>query len=244
MNRVGLVLIVGVFATSCGDESTPSVRDFEPAGAGGEAPVGRDEGPASVGTAAWSSIDLYGDSGVKLDEDTCWSWQDCEEGEGCFHAAYFLDRAGTPGVCEVRPSTQYVQLHAVSPIGFAGPAAPDPVTDDFIVEEGVFGGEFMADQDGSTIGLEFHAFPLPYTSGVGFGFNWQVGLYIRIVDPADLASEIECRLAFLRSGEVLGGVLREPGKLLCSTDNWQSPEATDAAGLLIEYSLCDEPGCP
>ncbi len=153
------------------------------------------------------------------------------------NSEFFLDRAGAPGACMLRPPLAFGGLFTISPVRFTD-GGGSPATDDFVVESGVFDGTLMVDQDGETMALDAPGATLPANLSVGFGFYWQLGIYIRVVDPNDPGYDVECNVAFLRSGEVVGGVIREPGKVLCSTSNWQSPQDPGDPGLLIEYEQC------
>ena len=241
--RSPLLLALTLLATACGDSSPPfPSRIPEPlpgAGDDGSPPTPGDREPPP-GPDGWQTIDLYADTALKLSLGECWDEQDCEADEACMHTEFFRARAGAPGVCMLRPSTDdVVWLLSVSPVRFTdGGGSSDPVTSEFVVEPGTFDVTFMADQDGSTMVFDAPGLPLPFESAVGFGFLWQLGIYIRVVHPNDADYDIECNVALLRSGDVVGAVLREPGKLLCSTHNWQSPQDPGAPGLLIEYEQC------
>jgi len=236
----------------CGDTGAPVAPDRVPGpvedpelsapeetqGADNPPPTPGDREPPP-GPVGWQTVDLYGDSALKVSLGECWDGHDCEADAACMHSEPFRARTGAPGVCMLHPSADFVGLLAVSPVRFTDEgSSPDPTTDEFVVEPGTFDVTFMADQDGWTTALDLPGFPLPIEPGVGFGFYWQVGIYIRVVHPNDPAYDIECNVAFLRSGEVVGAVLREPGKVLCSTNNWQSPQDPGAPGLLIEYEQC------
>ena len=240
--RLPLLLTLTLLAAACGDSSPPfPSRTPEPlpgTGADNPPPTPGDREPPP-GPDGWQTVDLYGDSGLKLSLGECWNEQDCEADEACMHSGLFRARTGAPGVCMLRPSTDFVGLLAVSPVRFTDEgSSPDPTTDEFVVEPDTFDITFMADQDGWTTALDLPGFSLPIEPAVGFGFYWQLGIYIRVVHRNDPAYDIECNVAFLHSGEVVGAVLREPGKVLCSTNNWQSPQDPGAPGLLIEYEQC------
>ena len=237
-----LLLALLLVAAGCGDTGAPhySRNPESLPGAGADDPPPPSGNPESLpGPEGWRTVDLYGDSTLKLNPGDCWNEHDCEAGESCMHSEFFRTRIDTLGACLPLPSTEFVGLLAVSPVRFTdGGGSPDPKTDDFVVEPGAFDVTFMVDQDGQTTALDLPGLALPIEPGVGFGFSWQLGIYIRVVDPNDPDYDIECNVAFLRSGEVVGGVVREPGKALCSTNNWQSPQDLGAPGLLIEYEQC------
>jgi hypothetical protein len=240
--RSPLLSVLTLLAAACGDSGAPhysrNPESLPDPGDDGSPPASGNPEPLP-GPDGWRTVDLIGDNAKKLELDECWTEQDCEIGESCMHSEFFRTRADTPGVCQLRPSTEFVGLLAVSPVRFTdGGGSPDPKTDDFVVEPGTFDITFMADQDGWTTALDLPGFALPIEPGVGFGFYWQLGIYIRVVDPNDPGYDIECNVAFLRSGDVVGGVVREPGKVLCSTNNWQSLQDPGAPGLLIEYESC------
>jgi len=230
--------LLALVAAACGDTGAPHYSRNpeslpEP---GDDGPPPAPDNPESLpGPEGWSTVDLHGDSAIKLNRGECWIEHDCATGQSCMHSEFFLDRAGTPGVCLLHPSAELVRLSTVSPVRFTdGGSSPDPATDDFVVEPGVFDITFMADQDGWTQAFYPTDWALP-SPAPGFGFRWQLGIYIRVVDPDDPDYDIECKVAFLRSGDVVGGMVREPGKVLCSTNNWQSPQDPGDPGLLIEY---------
>jgi hypothetical protein len=70
------------------------------------------------------------------------------------------------------------------------------VSDDFVVEPGTFDGTFIIDQGGRTQAFDLSSFALPVElGGGGWGFHWQFGMYIRVVDPNDPGYDIECNVA-------------------------------------------------
>lgn len=153
------------------------------------------------------------------------------------HSEFFFTRTD-PGVCMPRPASEFFGLLTVSPVRFTD-GGTSPATDAFVVEPGVFDGTLMIDRNGHTQVFDAPDVVLPIKlGGGGFEFLWQIGIHIRVVDPNDPGYDIECNVAFLDSGEVVGGVVREPGKVLCSTHDWQSPQNPSAPGLLIEYEQC------
>jgi|GEM_PF-4322059 len=245
-----LLLALTLLAVACGDAgSPPPPGDFNGSPVPGDAGATPDpEIPGSPSAPdGWRKVDLYADSELKLNPGECRNEQDCDTGESCQHDAFFRDRSITLGVCLPRPSIEYMGLLSVSPVRFTDEGGTrDPASDDFVVEPGVFDITFMVDQDGWTTSLDLPGFALPIEPQVGFGFVWQLGMHIGVVDPNDPDHDIECNVGFFRSGDVTGGVIRAPGKVLCSTHNWQSPQAPSAPGLLIEYEQCawsDPPNC-
>jgi hypothetical protein len=239
-NKSPLLLALALVAAACGDtgaphystnpESTPVPGDDSPPPASGD--------PESLpGPEGWRTVDLHSDSAIKLNSGDCWDPHDCETGESCMHSEFFLTRTGTPGVCMLRPASEMMGLLTISPVRFTD-GGGSPATDDFVVEPGVFDGTLMVDQDGHTAAFDAPGVSLPFGLGAGFEFSWQVGIHIRVVDPNDPGYDIECNVAFLRSGDVVGGVIREPGKVLCSTNDWQPPQNPGAPGLSLEYERC------
>ncbi|MGB5351923.1 MAG: hypothetical protein WBN10_20100 [Polyangiales bacterium] len=236
-SKSSLLLALALVAVACGDDGAPYYGSSELMPVpGDDSPPPASGDPESL-PAGWHGVDLHSNSAIKLNAGDCWKPGDCETGESCMHSEFFLTRSDTPGACMPRPAGRFVGLIAVSPVRFTD-GGGSPATDDFVVESGVFDGTLMVDQDGNTQAFDAIGISLPFNVGGGFEFSWQLGVHIRVVDPNDPGYDIECNLAFLRSGDVVGGVVRESGKLLCSTNNWQSPQNPGAPGLLIEYEQC------
>jgi hypothetical protein len=239
-NKSPLLFALTIVAVACGDAGAPfpNANDFPGPGDDGPPPPSGDREPLP-GSDGWRTVDLIGDNAKTLGPDQCWDEHDCQNGQGCMHSEFFRRRANTPGSCLSWPPSEYVGLMAVSPVRFTGTGGSlDPKTDDFVVESGTFDITFMADQDGGTSVFDAPGFALPVGPVVGFEFGWQLGIYVRVFGQNDPDYDIECNVAFLSNGDVVGGVAREPGKVLCSTNNWQSPQDPGAPGLLIEYERC------
>jgi hypothetical protein len=133
-----------------------------------------------------------------------------------------------------------LMLRGVSAVRFSTDgSALNPAVDDFVVESGAFNIDFAVEVQGVTQAVELEGFELPagYDSLPGFGFYWMLDMHLRVADPHDPDYDVECKLRFLRSGDVLGAVAREPGKVVCSTHNWQPPQGSGDPGLLIEYEM-------
>jgi len=121
-----------------------------------------------------------------------------------------------------------------TPMRFTGEGSQrDPETDAFDPEEGVFNvtssyATFRRTEEPTAWG----PWVLPYRSPpLRFYFYWQAEFSLWVDD-------IECSLVFGPEGEVIAGaVVREPGKLLCSNNNWLPPQYPDAPGLLVEYQV-------
>jgi hypothetical protein len=238
MNRMSHLLVaLALAAAACGDSGPPFHHDGSPGEGDDGARPAPDDPESLQGPEGWRTVDLYGESTLKLAPGDCWTAQDCETGQACMHGEFFRTRSDTLGACMLRPPSAFGGLLAVSAVRFTD-GGSSPATDDFVVEPGAFDVTFMADQDGWTQALDLPGLPLPIEPALGFEFYWQLGMYIRVVDPNDPGFDIECNVAFLRSGDVVGGVVRGPGKVLCSTNNWQPPQDPSAPGLLIQYELC------
>jgi hypothetical protein len=230
--RSAVLLAVVLISVGCGGVDTPFAPRGAPAGGQGGAPADGEGGGASA----------------KLEPGQCWTEHDCERGKGCKpgelveSATKNIDifDSGTPGTCETPPPQQMLMLRGVSPLRFTqGGGSLDPANGDFVVEQGAFDVDFAVEVQGVTQAVALHGFELPagYESLPGFGFYWMVDMHLRVVDPDDPDYDVECNLRFVHSGDVVGGVVRAPGEVVCSAHNWEPPQDPGDLGLLIEYEL-------
>ncbi|MEM7135749.1 MAG: hypothetical protein AAF500_04170 [Myxococcota bacterium] len=205
-------------ATRCPDDC-----EFEsPVGRGGAGGAG-----AEGGSGATGGIDA-------LLAGECRTIVDCEVGEVCLPQDFDgLD--GTigdlPGACSPLASTRSMGIVGLEPVTFA--------ENGFVVEAGglydVMIGATTFVWRATTVRAAWTSVELPdvipfesyaVPSSYGFAFD------IAVTANGDPNEDVTCLLTFDREGEVVGGVVRGPGRALCSTGSRQFP---GDRGLLVEF---------
>ena len=96
-----LLLALALVAAACGDTGAPHYsRNPESLPVpGDDSPPPASGNPESLpGPEGWRTVDLYGDSTLKLNPGDCWNEHDCEAGESCMHSEFFRTRIDTLGV--------------------------------------------------------------------------------------------------------------------------------------------------
>jgi hypothetical protein len=233
-NKTTLVLALALVAAACGD-SVPTPPPGVCTGFGCN-----DDGSAGAGGGAGGQGGAGGELGACLDD------VDCEVDDVCIPSEYdgenipgeVTDTPGEgttpPGVCVTLPPRMELSIITFTPMRFTDDGGQrDPKMDDFLTEEGIFDvtsryATFRRTEEPTAWG----PWDLPYRSPpLGFYFYWQAEFSLWV-------DNIECNLVFGPEGEVIAGaVVREPGKLLCSNNNWLPPQYPDAPGLLVEYKV-------
>jgi hypothetical protein len=218
MKRVGSSLILVALAVGCGDDGAPVV----------------------------DTCPVPGEEQVELKAGSCLTYSDCDAGESCKPSKFIglaCQGAYAPGECMTAPSEQILEIFSVSPIRFTeADGSPNPETDDFTIESGVFRFGALIESDNSSLpGTGTDLSPnvdLPWEIKLGLGFVWQLEIFLRFIDSSDPNFDVECNLAFLSSGEIVGGLVREPGKLLCLPNNSETSDEPSSRAILIEYERC------
>jgi len=224
-NKTTLLLVLTLVATACGDSVPPPAPGVCP--------------------GVWCNDDGYGGAGgggqggAGGEPGGCLDDVDCEAGDVCIPSEYDGvnipgEVTDTPGVCAALPTRMELSIITFTPMRFTDQSDQrDPEKDDFVTEEGVFDVTsayvtFRRTEEPTAWG----PWELPYRSPpLVFYFYWQAELSLWV-------DNIECNLVFGPEGEVIAGaVVREPGKLLCSNNNWVPPQYPDAPGLLVEYKV-------
>ena len=240
-NTSMLFLVLSLVAAGCGDAGAPTVPGRLPgsAGCGGHGGAGGEGGAGGQAGAG-------GEGGA----GGCWVDDDCGAVEEVCIPTEFDGIPGevtdVPGACVALPPEQELQVITFTPIRFTDEeGVRDPETDAYDEEEGIFEITNSSASFRTMYGpIAWGAWNLPYRSPTSVvPFHWQAEFSLRVVgipgEPTE-TYDIKCYLVFGPDGQLLeGGVVREPGKLLCSEYNWSPPESPNAAGLVIEYEVVE-----
>ena len=219
MRVVGLALAMGLVMVGCGDAAATAAPDRPGARPDDGAPSTGEPGttPEAPGTAPEEPAATARNKYV-----------DCQ-GEHCVHGFAI----GTVHYIVFPDATEGL----------------DPSSADYLDVPGAYDITFVPRQDGGpTVGAGdgpdrtlYKDFNLPVVIPLGFGFAEFLTIDFHVVDTSGAYPDIECDLDLFASGVLSGAVVREPGVLVCSTQNWEAPQSPAAPGLLIEFALCDGP---
>lgn len=116
----------------------------------------------------------------------------------------------------------------------------DPRTAPYVSVPGAYDVTLEMVSDGSAGAgpIVLTDFPLPARNPLRQGFVDALDVSIRIADSADNSPPFECEFHVFPDGRIEGALIIEPGVLLCSTHNWDTPQSPAAPGLLLTYGLC------
>ncbi|MEM7435419.1 MAG: hypothetical protein AAF436_09735 [Myxococcota bacterium] len=192
-----------------------------------QAPVGTGGAGAEGGAGATGGTEA-------LLAGECWTIVDCEIGEVCL-PQNFDGLDGTigdlPGACSPLAPTRSMGVIGLERVIFTG--------NGFVMASGglydvtISATTFVWRASTATAawtsvelpdGIPFESYAVP--SSYGFAFD------IEVASNSDPNEDVTCLLSFDREGDVIGGVVRGPGKALCSTGSRQFP---GDPGLLVEF---------
>jgi hypothetical protein len=122
----------------------------------------------------------------------------------------------------------------------------DAVTDAYEDVPGSFDIRFVPASDGEVIfaiskfddGTLYKDWGLPFPLAIEMLFTGSITLDFEVTDLSGVYPDIECHLEIFPDGTLVGGLVREPGVIVCSTNNWRAPQSPEEPGLLIEYGVC------
>jgi hypothetical protein len=105
------------------------------------------------------------------------------------------------------------------------------------------GGEVIFTASKYDDGTLYKDWPLPFPLAIDMPFEKSITLEFEVTDLSGTYPDITCRLEIFSDGTLVGGLVREPGIIVCSTNNWEAPQNRDEPGLVVEYDVCNDEGC-
>lgn len=104
------------------------------------------------------------------------------------------------------------------------------------------GGEVVFSASSYDDGTLYKDWELPFPARLSMTFEKSMTVDFEVTNLSGTYPDIECHFEILQDGTLVGALVREPGIILCSTNNWAAPQNQNEPGILVEYDVCNSEG--